>query len=173
MKKIYFSLIAAVLMSGFAVTFTSCNKDSGEIPSSYEYAEGGYRYVEPCLLWGASKDQVSLWMNSHASNFNLTTQDDRTLMYTLQSPFTQIMYLFDIAKPGLCNVTVTYFSAKALSDVISKVEKTYDCKMEVEDDEPNSYSAYGVMVNGRRTNIAVVARTANGIGAVLVNFDLD
>jgi len=174
MKK-YFSLIAAVLMLGTAATFTSCNKDDDdEIPSGYEYAEGGYKYVEPCLQWGAAQDQVASWMNSHTTGFKLNTQDDRTMLYTLESPFTQITYMFNIGDPGLCDILVTYFSTKGLSDIISKIEKTYSCKLTPEPDEPNDYSAYDVMVNGRRTNITVVARYGTGgYGTVVVNYDLD
>lgn len=176
MKKKYLSVIAAGLLLVTSTTFTSCNKDDEDVKSDLEWAEGGYKYVEPCLQWTAQVAEVSGWMDSNAKDFRCISKQDSFLAYDRLSPLTQIMYTFDIGGHGLSNVMVTYNSLDAFPDVKNRIEAKYNCKFKQNDDNNDYYEADNVLVSGKKTTIDIIVlknvQMPTG-GSVGINYSID
>ena len=159
MRKKYLLVLCAGLLLASTAALTSCDKGSDEPVPGLEWQEGGYQYVEPCLQWGASTSQVKNWMESNTKEFKLMSDiPDGMLMYNRNSPSTQLQYIFGIGHPGLMDVTITYNSIEGFQDVKSKTEKSYNCKLLQNPENPEHYEAEGVIINGKKTCIDIIVK---------------
>lgn len=164
MKNLYLSLIASVLMLGSTVTFTSCNKDDdGTEPGTEQHdAQLGYKYVEPCLKWNASKSEVADYMATVPGWYLTEGSTPKAEIWATDKPATSITYLYNIGMgiTGLYSVSVMYYGYD-INDLKSQVEKAHGCQMEAKTSTSEGYKTENVVINGRRTNIDIDVYAGN------------
>lgn len=155
MKKKYLSILAAGLLLATSTTFTSCNKDDDDVPGTEQHdTQLGYKYVEPCLKWNASKSEVAAYMTT-IPGWHLTDGNNAKVeIWATEKPATSITYLYDIGTTGLYSVTVMYYGYD-INDLKSKIEKAHSCQMVAKASTSEGYKAENVVINGRRTNIEI------------------
>lgn len=158
MKKRYFPFVAIAILATTTMTLTSCGDDEDDLKPGTEQpdAQLGYKYVEPCLKWNASKSEVAAYMAKlpgwHITEANGPQSD----MYMLDKPATTILNLYGIANglTGLCDVTVMYYGYD-LEDLRSNIEKAHNCVFQPKSDGVESYETE-VRINDRRTKIGII-----------------
>lgn len=185
MRKQNLLLLAAGFLLAASTTLTSCGGDDDDefnvSPNTPEQPEGGqgsgdtpgsnetsYGYIEPYLQWGASHEQVVAWMKSNTSDFLSTIDMPTQLTYTRYKPYTQVTYMIPAEDYKLMMVSVSYFECKDSASLLSMIEKSYGCKLQVDPDNDKRFYADGVVINSKKTNIKILVNDF-----IVVQFQLD
>lgn len=165
MKKNLFNslLIAASII--VAAGFTSCSKDNDDFIGGDDSeitggggstADSSYKYFDPFLQWGSSKEEATAFMQAipgwklENDSFGITT-------FLLKNPMTSVNYVFS-EEHGLHSVTVFYYSPKEVSKLQKTVEEKYSCSLVEAAGSSSAFKmlmADNVMVNGKRCTVSL------------------
>jgi len=157
MRKKYLKVLCAGLLLASTAAVTSCSKDDGEEPGTEQHdAQLGYKYVEPCLQWNATKSEVATYMATLPGWYLTEGNNAKVEIWAIDKPSTSITYLYNIGMgiTGLYSVSVMYYGYD-INDLKSKVEKAYGCQTEAKVGTSEGYKAENIVINGRRTNIDI------------------
>jgi len=152
MKKQSFNFPVLAMMAMMTVCmFTACGgDDKDDAPDN----GSGIAYIEPCINWGASLEEVKAWM----ANKPFELQMDQYLLYYVKSDGTAaINYMFDGNIEGLYFSQVIYEAKDSgvLSSLISQTEKRYNTSLRKV--QEGQYTAYmgNAVVGGRMVGIVI------------------
>lgn len=165
MRKAYLSVLCAGLLLASTAAITSCSKDDGEEPGTGQHdSQLGYKYVEPCLQWNATRSEVATYMATIPGWYLAEGSNPKVEIWMLDKPMTEITYLYGnpFGVTGLWSVSVMYYGYD-LADLKSKIEAAHNCTL-----EPKSETGYEteVRINDRRTSIRldVYENKVGGLG---------
>lgn len=179
MKKFFFNSLIIAASIVVAASFTSCSKDNdgfldedgneitGNNGNGGDAYTGDYEWFDPCLQWGCTRDEVVSFMNSK-SGWVLGDEQMGIMAFVRNNPLTNTTYY--ISDGGLKNVSVYYFSTKNPETLKKKIEETYNCTLELIEDDDYSvikgYEASNVPVNGKKCKISFYI-TKNMMGVTI------
>lgn len=152
MNKKYLTVLCAGLLLASTASITSCSKDDGEEPGTEQHdAQLGYKYVEPCLQWNATRSEVATYMATIPGWYLAEGSNPKVEIWMLDKPVTEITYQYGnpYGVTGLWSVSVMYYGYD-LTDLKSKIEAAHSCTL-----EPKGTTGYEteVRINDRRTSI--------------------
>lgn len=160
MRKKYLTVLCAGLLLASTAAITSCSKDDDEPGTEQHDTQLGYKYVEPCLKWNASKSEVAAYMAT-IPGWHLTDGNNAKVeIWATEKPATSITYLYDIGTTGLYTVTVMYYGYD-INDLKSRIENTHGCQMVANAGTSEGYKAENVVINGKRTTIEIDVYAGN------------
>lgn len=124
-----FPLLFATLLTAF--TFTSCDKDNGKDDPIIDYP---YSYYEPYMIWGATKEEVTQFMSSTYSSWNLNTSSssDNEMLY-VDGKYKTINMSYTFKDGKLESSAITYpLQSDSFDKFKSDIEGLYNVEMELQ-----------------------------------------